>query len=439
MKKNLKGVVLGVTVMSMMASMLMPLGSLGVTVNAAETETTAAELTTNVAQGKCGDTAEYKYNEDTATLTITGTGEMWDDSGFAKAYYGASNIVIEEGITTIGSYSFEGLYNVTSVTIPNSVTTIKKNAFEEIYGTVEIPASVTKVEENAFEGATKFVFKGNISGYETNALGIYGSTNVDEIVVHSEAQDLGKAVYSVNLNTITIARENTKCKITNGSLLSSDGKILYYCISPREDVVIPDTVETICTAAFANKDKLDSVKIGKNVKKIGDFAFEDTRIGKITFNKKALEIGVKAFAGSKLKTVEFKKKVKLNVGAFDRTTKIKNAKFKNSQTTITKASINKSKYNIRYSKVSGATGYQIVVKKGKKTYKYTTTKTTYTGKVPSKVKKDYSIEKGYSLEDDQYLENPKGAATVTVRPYKVVKKKKVYAKTSTKMVLNYKN
>ena len=416
MKKNIKGVVLGLTVMSMMGSLVMPLGNMGVTVKAAEEETTAIEtVTKEVAQGKCGDTAEYIYDEKTSTLTITGTGEMWDDSGFAKAYFGATSIVIEEGITTIGAYSFEGLYNVSNVTIPNSVT---------------------KIEKEAFDGAKKIIFKGDIIGCETNALGYYAYSNIDEIVVHGEAKDLGKAVYSMYVNSITIARENTKCKITNGCLLSSDGKVLYYCISPREDVVIPDTVETICVAAFANNEKLDTVKMGKNVLTIGDFAFENTRIGKIQFNSKLKEIGVKAFADTKLKTAEFKKKVTIKAAAFDSTTKIKNAKFKNSQTTITKAAINKSKYNIRYSKVSGATGYQIVVKKGKKTYKYTTKKTTYTGKVPSKVKNDYSVEKDYDLEEDAYLKNPKGAATVTVRPYKVVKKKKVYGKTSAKMVLN---
>jgi len=96
MKKNIKGVVLGLTVMSMMGSLVMPLGNMGVTVKAAEEETTAIEtVTKEVAQGKCGDTAEYIYDEKTSTLTVTGTGEMWDDSGFAKAYFGATSIVIE--------------------------------------------------------------------------------------------------------------------------------------------------------------------------------------------------------------------------------------------------------------------------------------------------------------------------------------------------------
>lgn len=359
---------------------------------------------------------------------------MWDDYGFAKLLTDTKKIVIEKGIQSIGSYSFDNLKNVTEVVIADTVTTIKSNAFEYINGTVEIPKSVVKVEENAFSDAKKFIIYGDVKGYETSA---FGYCNDTEVVLHGEAQDLGKALYINGGNiTVTIASDNTKCKVSNGCLLSSDAKQLYYCINARDSVKIPDTVETISTAAFCGK-YFKTLTLGTNVKTIGDFAFEYTGIKTITTNKKLTNVGTKAFDGTRIKNVNFSKNVKLGVAAFPKTATIKNLKkFKYSQTTLETAKLGKTNYNIKFAKVSGAKGYQVNVKKGKKTYKYFTTKNSYTKKAPSTLTKGYEAKKTYELEENAYLKNVDGAAYVTVRPYKVVKGKKSYGKWSEKMVLN---
>lgn len=386
------------------------------------------------AQGKCGDNAVYKYDGKTQTLTVSGTGEMWDDYGFARNLTETKKIVIEKGITAIGSYSFQNLENVKEVSIAESVTTIKKEAFEYIEGTVEIPKSVTKVETNAFTGAKKYIIKGDVTGYEVLAFGGYYS--VEEIVLYGTAQDLGKALYDSSETIITIAQENTKCKVGSGCLLSADGKQLYYCLNQREEITVPDTVEKIWTGAFQYR-YLNSITLGKNVTTIDDFAFVGVRVKKISFNEKLTSIGTKAFYGAKFKNVTLKGKVKLGVGAFNDKVKIKyTKKFKRAQTTIAKAQVSKSKYNIRFAKIADAKGYQIRIKKGKKTYKYTTTKNYYTKKAPKALTKDYKVTKDYSIYD--IGTKPDGAAYVTVRPYKKVKNKTYYGRWSAKTVLSYK-
>ena len=40
-----------------------------------------------------------------------------------------NKVVIENGVTNIGSYAFNGCVNFTSITIPNSVTSIGNYAF----------------------------------------------------------------------------------------------------------------------------------------------------------------------------------------------------------------------------------------------------------------------------------------------------------------------
>lgn len=453
MLKKSKKFIAGVATMSIIATMAMPAGVLAIvpksvsvyaetSVSSGDTKTvekTQKEEPTTVAekitsQGKCGDNAIYKYDSNTHTITVSGTGDMWDDYGFAKVLKSAKKIVIENGIQSVGAYSFQSLNNVTEISIAESVKTIKTGAFPGVEGTVEIPKSVTTVETNAFVGAKKYVIKGDVTGYDVSALGYY---YIDEVVIYGAAQDLGMAVYGAGAQTITIAQENTKCKVAGGCLLSSDGKQLYYCINSRGNVLIPDSVETIARAAFCNK-SIREVTLGKNVKQIGDYAFGLVRVKKINVNKKLKNIGTRAFYGTNLSDVSFAGKVKLGIDAFNEKVKIKYLKkFKTSQTTVSTATVGKVKYNIRYAKVSGAKGYQIKVKMGKKTYQYFTSKNYYNKKAPKAITKDYRVTKEYNL--GEMSENPSGAAYVTVRPYKVVKKKKSYGRWSEKIVLNYGN
>lgn len=420
---------LGLMVMGMVVSTAMPTGVPG-----AHGLGTSVYAETIQAQGKCGDNVTYKYDDETKTLTISGTGSMWDDYGFAKALYETNKIVIESGVTSIGSYSFADLSYVNNVTMADTVTTIKEHAFPIVEGTVEIPSSVVNVESFAFDCADKYIIKCDVKGFETSALGYAAKS---EIVLYGDAQDLGKALYSGSPEVITIAQENTKCKVSNGCLLSVDGKQLYYAINTRSTVKIPESVENISIAAFSHKN-FKKLELGKNVKTISEFAFYGANVRTLVVNNSLTNIGTKAFADTKIKNVEFEGKVKLGVGSFDNKVKVKYNKFKASQTTVDIATVGKKKYNIKFAKVSGASGYQMRVKKGKKTYKYTTTKNYYTKSAPKALTSEYRKTKQYNLENNEYLNKVSSAAYVTVRPYKVVNKKKVYGKWSVKTVLSYK-
>jgi hypothetical protein len=81
--------------------------------------------------GKCGDNLFWNYNSSTKTLTISGTGDMYDyywDYGYGTTntpwYYNSNTIlVLQEGITRIGNYAFCDCSGITgSITIPNSMS-----------------------------------------------------------------------------------------------------------------------------------------------------------------------------------------------------------------------------------------------------------------------------------------------------------------------------
>lgn len=99
-----------------------------------------------------------------------------------------TNLVIPEGVTSIGDYAFCDCSSLTSVTIPESVTSIGDLAFPwcESLTSVTIPSSVTSIGWRAFFGCSKlsvFYFLGNPPEITTesfpSATGYYHPINAD--------------------------------------------------------------------------------------------------------------------------------------------------------------------------------------------------------------------------------------------------------------------
>lgn len=109
--------------------------------------------------GKCGDNLTYTYSD--GTLTISGTGPMYNTEYNAESYinYGwvenpleIDTLILHEGMTTIGAYAFSSLNISGEVTIPEGVTSIGLGAFSHSMGitSVSIPATVTNIGTAAF-------------------------------------------------------------------------------------------------------------------------------------------------------------------------------------------------------------------------------------------------------------------------------------------------
>ncbi len=107
--------------------------------------------------GKCGENIIWYYKNE--VLYITGTGEMedYEDIGYMSdldgwyyieevttpwywrnLYEKIDEIIIDEGVTSIGDWSFYGCSSLREITIPDSVTVIGECAFRECSGLTEI-------------------------------------------------------------------------------------------------------------------------------------------------------------------------------------------------------------------------------------------------------------------------------------------------------------
>ena len=264
--------------------------------------------------GFCNESNSVSYHFDSAskTLTISGSGAMTDyaetESPFNMATF-VKSIVIENGVTHIGSYAFRLCANkdLTSISIPNSVTSIGERAFTNCYylnsviipasiSTIEastfnscvrleqiyIPKSVTTVKQGAFSGcsALKDVFYGGKATDWTAALITTDNDKVNPAVeghaaLHFDCCALsgkfGDAIYyDLNLEsgllTLSGTGEMQFCYNT-GSQFQNFGNAI-------KNVVIQDGITEVGEYVFKNCIGIETVSIPDSVTIIDDCAFE---------------------------------------------------------------------------------------------------------------------------------------------------------------------
>lgn len=116
-----------------------------------------------VYSGSCGvegDNVVWQLNTDNGVLTISGNGAMADytynayDAPWQSYKSYVTSVIINYGVTTIGTYAFQQCTSIKNVTIPNSVTVLGHGAFKNCSSLIHvtIPESV----ERLTNGGTTF-------------------------------------------------------------------------------------------------------------------------------------------------------------------------------------------------------------------------------------------------------------------------------------------
>ena len=99
----------------------------------------------------------YSWDEASGTLTVTGSCDMEDYSASSPAPWAGyrnkiKKVIVESGVTGIGSYAFENCKNLSSVEIGNTIQKIGEGAFSNCLTlkSVTIPSSVDTIAYGAF-------------------------------------------------------------------------------------------------------------------------------------------------------------------------------------------------------------------------------------------------------------------------------------------------
>lgn len=147
------------------ATMITSVGQASLTAFAAEVNSpVSAEAKGSVAadetayNGTCGENLTYAFDQATGTLTISGTGDMTDYYDYSapspwKTFKDLIvNVIIEDGVESIGEDAFCECSAIKSVDIASSVKIIKQNAFIDCASleTIVIPSSVESIGYCAF-------------------------------------------------------------------------------------------------------------------------------------------------------------------------------------------------------------------------------------------------------------------------------------------------
>ncbi|MBQ5310492.1 MAG: leucine-rich repeat protein, partial [Oscillospiraceae bacterium] len=108
--------------------------------------------------GKCGDNAEWEYEDSVLTITGSGDTDSFTDGVPWAAYADSITSVVIEGVSSVGDSAFSGCTGLRSVTLPDTLTSIGDKAFRGCAGitALSLPASLSPADigEDAFAGCT---------------------------------------------------------------------------------------------------------------------------------------------------------------------------------------------------------------------------------------------------------------------------------------------
>lgn len=279
-----------------------------------------------VSEGKCGDSLFWSFDSETGTLTISGSGDMYD--------YGSGNeprrtpwydyeekikhINIGEGVTSVGDFAFRGVYFET-VDFPDTLVRIGEHSFSSSGAvSVTIPAGVETIEAYAFLSCDRL----SSVYFETGRLKTIGDsafsscTRLESIRLPQSDVSLGKQSFEMTgLKELHIPGEIThisagafrQCK-SLASVTLEDGVAVIGdsafsgCIS-LSSVAFPETLLSVGDSAFGLCSSLESVRLPDSLIEIGRHAFSASGVKDVIFGRNIEKIGAFAFYSTPLNAV----------------------------------------------------------------------------------------------------------------------------------------
>lgn len=217
------------------------------------------------------------------------------EDGILKEYRGpGGDVVVPEGVTSVGPWTFSKRGDLTSITLPDSVSDIGIKAFSGCYNltSVTLPKGITNIADSVFSSCcslTGITLPESLTSIGNEAFSY--CRNLTSITIPENVTSIGDNTFAhcENLANITIPE----------SVTSIGDWAFQYCKN-LTNVTIPESVTSIGDYAFDYCVNLTSVIIQEGVKSIGNRAFAYCRnLTNITIPESVMSIGDGALCGCK--------------------------------------------------------------------------------------------------------------------------------------------
>ena len=228
--------------------------------------------------GSAGENIQWALDEN-GVLTISGSGPMDDyqstsETPWAHIREYIREVVVKEGVTTVGEYALGGCANLAKVTLPEGLASIGWMAFLDCISlrSINIPSSVSYIGAYAFRDCA----------------------GLPAITISAGVTYLGWGAFAgcYGLTQIQVEQANGAFADVDGVLYTKDGKMLHSYPAGRTDTAfsVPAGVETLNYHAFDSAVYLQQVTLPKGLLTIEGVAFQNcqaltdvTLPGSITF------------------------------------------------------------------------------------------------------------------------------------------------------------
>ncbi len=285
------------------------------------TSITIPNSVTNIGNGafnSCWDLTAVYISDIAAWCAISFGNSGSNPLRYAKHLYLNDNeitdLVITDGVTSIGKYAFYGFSGLTSATIPNSATSIGEYAFSSCSNltSVNIGDGVTSIGDGAFDNCSSLTSIGIGSSVASIGWGAFDYCNsLAAVYISDIAAWCAISFDGSQSNPLNFAKhlylndtEITDLVIPDG--VTSIGKYAFYGCSGLISATIPNSATSIGERAFNGCSGLTSVTIGNGVTNIGNSAFYGcSSLTSLAIPNSVTSIGDYAFSRCSINEIHF--------------------------------------------------------------------------------------------------------------------------------------
>ena len=322
------------------------------------TQSNEIKTSTNVTEGTCGTTCQFKFLNESKTLQITGKNRMTVFASPEVVPWHSyreeiENVTISNEITSIGPYSFSNCTKLSSITLPSEIDLIENYAFYNCtsIGKLSFPQKLKTISKYSFAFSSiqienQFDKLSSIFEYA-----FYQCSKLTEIVIGNSELRISNYAFGNCVNVQKITTDVTCFYISPDAFDGCTGvKSLHFTMSNSgafsnfnpdripwrnmgnhvTSITFVDTVTSISQYLFSNFTKIQSITFPSYLFSLSDYSFYNcTSLKEIILPTKMNFIGKYCFSHcSSVETIVIGNKMKeVRSMAFSYLTSLKTIRF----------------------------------------------------------------------------------------------------------------